>query len=625
MATSCSNAMKRRRQDPVKRLDARNISVKEFMSRYASEPVILTFSSSAYFARHDADRLDGKDPFAAYLLSRFPPDLIVPVSLSDIKYDASKRTTMTLEKFLGVEIYAYLKDFHVAPYNHEGRIYVAPKYFRGDLDILNTFCTSSTGKSATRKDNAVGGDDYRFCYAGRAGTFTGMHHDVLNSYSWSLNIVGTKQWVLIPPSEAPFLFDKHGRDVIPDITDPAYDRARFPNAHRVRTINFVQAPGEIMYVPSGWFHQVKNLTDCISVNHNGLHAENLKDAWKFLRKEYTDARGAIVDLKDTFDSPDAFEAHVQIIMKANSGFNIERFLKMLLFVVNISCVVSRRLTDRKYRAYFDTARSVKPPLRSLSDISRVAGKTKQRHPECSIARDVCYEMLLLRDDYDPPPAIFFSKSKMSKESFLPSDWRNKLSNFSECRLSLLGRTYRSVEHGFQAAKYLLFSEPRANAIRFAKIFESPDLTSSDAKRKGGRAHMEKLGIALDISRWNRHRRDVMLALLRSRWHADESFRSILIETHRQRLQLVHFERSGARSFWGGCVAKDGSSTIKGRNELGNMLMRLRDEHVESRLRALRRVGELVKEIESEDRDVVRAAGQSELFCKLRRALQDPGA
>ena len=35
--------------------------------------------------------------------------------------------------------------------------------------------------------------DYRFCYAGRAGTSTGLHFDVLGSYSWSTNIVGRKR------------------------------------------------------------------------------------------------------------------------------------------------------------------------------------------------------------------------------------------------------------------------------------------------------------------------------------------------------------------------------------------------------------------------------------------------
>ena len=45
--------------------------------------------------------------------------------------------------------------------------------------------------------------DYRFLYMGAAGTWTPMHHDVLNSYSWSVNLVGRKRWIFFPPGTEP--------------------------------------------------------------------------------------------------------------------------------------------------------------------------------------------------------------------------------------------------------------------------------------------------------------------------------------------------------------------------------------------------------------------------------------
>lgn len=128
--------------------------------------------------------------------------------------------------------------------------------------------------------------------------------------------------------------------------------------------------------------------------------------------------------------------------------------------------------------------------------------------------------------------------------------------------------------------------------------------------------MASLGIALDVVQWCETRHDVMMALLRSRWHADEAFRSILFETRRQKLELVHFERSGARSFWGGCLDKRDSGVTMGRNELGKMLMLLRDEFAESLVTSLRRVRSLTGEMRSKDFDLIRASGQAGSFGAL---------
>lgn len=46
-------------------------------------------------------------------------------------------------------------------------------------------------------------DDFRFTYLGPEGTFTPLHADVYNSYSWSTNLCGRKKWWLFPPGTQP--------------------------------------------------------------------------------------------------------------------------------------------------------------------------------------------------------------------------------------------------------------------------------------------------------------------------------------------------------------------------------------------------------------------------------------
>lgn len=37
---------------------------------------------------------------------------------------------------------------------------------------------------------------------------------------------------------------------------------------QLQVLEFEQQPGEILFVPSAWYHQVDNVTDTISINHN---------------------------------------------------------------------------------------------------------------------------------------------------------------------------------------------------------------------------------------------------------------------------------------------------------------------------------------------------------------------
>lgn len=45
-------------------------------------------------------------------------------------------------------------------------------------------------------------------------------------------------------------------------------RALTEHAASLRVIEVEQQAGEILFVPSGWYHQVENVTDTISINHN---------------------------------------------------------------------------------------------------------------------------------------------------------------------------------------------------------------------------------------------------------------------------------------------------------------------------------------------------------------------
>ena len=60
---------------------------------------------------------------------------------------------------------------------------------------------------------------------------------------------------------------------------------KYPNAHKLkRNYEVIQEPGDVIFVPSGWHHQVHNLEDTISINHNWFNGANIGNIFGDLKK-----------------------------------------------------------------------------------------------------------------------------------------------------------------------------------------------------------------------------------------------------------------------------------------------------------------------------------------------------
>lgn len=94
-------------------------------------------------------------------------------------------------------------------------------------------------------------------WIGPAGTFTPLHFDLTNNLI--AQIVGRKRVILLPPSESARLH--HGRHVFSDVRD-IEDEARlalYPSARAARRFVVDLGPGDLLYSPIGWWHQVRAL------------------------------------------------------------------------------------------------------------------------------------------------------------------------------------------------------------------------------------------------------------------------------------------------------------------------------------------------------------------------------
>jgi hypothetical protein len=101
-----------------------------------------------------------------------------------------------------------------------------------------------------------------FFWFGPVGTITPLHHDPLNLMM--AQVYGRKRWRIISPEQTPLLYNYVGVFSKVDCENPDYNR--YPLFKDVNIIETVLEPGELIFIPVGWWHQVKALDISISLS-----------------------------------------------------------------------------------------------------------------------------------------------------------------------------------------------------------------------------------------------------------------------------------------------------------------------------------------------------------------------
>lgn len=105
-----------------------------------------------------------------------------------------------------------------------------------------------------------------FFWFGPAGTVTPLHHDPMNLLL--AQVQGRKLVKMISPHQTPWIYNYQGVFSEVDIDNPDYDR--YPLFQKVRPIEFVLEPGEVLFIPVGWWHYVRSLEVSISLSFTNL-------------------------------------------------------------------------------------------------------------------------------------------------------------------------------------------------------------------------------------------------------------------------------------------------------------------------------------------------------------------
>jgi len=124
----------------------------------------------------------------------------------------------------------------------------------------------------------VGGrlyDDRRFgLFLGGRGSAAVVHYDA-GYHSFSFQIHGEKRFCLYAPDQAPFLYEKPSHRFVSQITDiEAVDFDQFPLFARAHAHTCTLGPGDLLFIPGGWWHGTKVLSPSVSLSVNTANAVN---------------------------------------------------------------------------------------------------------------------------------------------------------------------------------------------------------------------------------------------------------------------------------------------------------------------------------------------------------------
>jgi predicted NAD-dependent protein-ADP-ribosyltransferase YbiA (DUF1768 family) len=118
---------------------------------------------------------------------------------------------------------------------------------------------------------------------------------------------------------------------------------------------------------------------------------------------------------------------------------------------------------------------------------------------------------------------------------------NYLSNFEPFNVKLFFFNFPSVEHGFQAMKYLV-----SGHIKYALEFETDKkyglLPAKKMELEGGKKGFNRRKVNLDITAWEREKNFIMKELINSRYTEDKRFREIIQQIKIKPSKLIQLKK-----------------------------------------------------------------------------------
>jgi histone arginine demethylase JMJD6 len=197
-----------------------------------------------------------------------------PYTLGGFLPERNDGSPLTLGEFIDLVMSSrssnpspYLRNVHLEKFLPElnADLQPLPKYFQPNwLD----------GPLARPLDGRLHGGRFELYIGGTGGKFPVLHYDTWHIHTFLSQIYGIKKYTLFAPDETPFLYAQGNKSQV-DLEN--VDLEKFPLFRGATPIHLDLHPGEILFVPAGWWHTTKILTPSITVSASRVNKSNWCD------------------------------------------------------------------------------------------------------------------------------------------------------------------------------------------------------------------------------------------------------------------------------------------------------------------------------------------------------------
>jgi hypothetical protein len=112
--------------------------------------------------------------------------------------------------------------------------------------------------------------DTGFFWMGPPGTRTPFHHDLTNNFM--AQVIGRKRIKLVPLSDTAHLANH--LHCYSQVDGAAIDYERFPSMRNAQLIECTLSPGELLFLPIGWWHYVEGLDASVTMTYTNFLRSN---------------------------------------------------------------------------------------------------------------------------------------------------------------------------------------------------------------------------------------------------------------------------------------------------------------------------------------------------------------
>jgi len=329
-----------------------DVSEEEFAARYVRgcRPVVLTGHTRDWLAMRNWSTDDLKRRFGHLEVD------IQAERNADVNYEQNKlllTRRMNLSAFVDQVVQGGPTNDYYLTANNEllRRPEFAP--LLDDIGSLPPLCDRSQLKERSS------------FWFGPAGTVTPLHHDTLMLFH--TQVVGRKRWRFVSPLEWSRVYNL--RNVFSEVDLERPDPVRFPAFEEATVLEVVVNPGETMFLPVGWWHQVASLDVSLSFSYTCLAVPN------------------------QFDYPDpASPVPTQrLVNQPNSADAIQTELRNVVVMAGSADVVEAQFKDGSTMRFHAVATGMevhvdRPGSRAADYAERLAGVAREgRAIECQFA------------------------------------------------------------------------------------------------------------------------------------------------------------------------------------------------------------------------------------------------